>query len=178
MKPAFPSLALAAFLLGACHGKWPADMSDQPAVQPLEGPRPAPEGSLPVGGVETLEDREDAADLQNPFAHDPGALLRGARLFGTHCAVCHGPEGRGGGKISTKFPPAPDLRYQTICRRTDGFIYGTITAGGKAMPSMREGLTSRDRWALVTHVRHLQEEGCVAALPTVPGAPAPTEGGP
>ena len=44
------------------------------------------------------------------------------------------------------------------------------------MPPMREGLTSRDRWALVTHVRHLEKDGCVAALPTPPDG-TPSAGG-
>ena len=175
MRRALPTLAVGALLVSACNLKWPASMEEQPAPRPLTAPRPAPEGSVPVGGVETLEDREDASDLRNPYADDPGVSVKGERLFRTHCAICHGPEGRGGGKISTKFPPAPDLRYETICRRSDGFIYGTITAGGRAMPTMREGLTSRDRWALVTHVRRIEKEGCVAAAPTPPEGTAPAE---
>ena len=30
------------------------------------------------------------------------------------------------------------------------------------MPTMREGMTSQDRWDLVAHIRSLQKEGCVA----------------
>jgi mono/diheme cytochrome c family protein len=178
MKCSISTLVCAIFLASSCDLKWPASMDQQPAIRPLMAPRPAPEGSVPVGGVETVEDREDVGDLANPHARDPGAPARGEKLFGTHCAICHGPEGRGGGKISQKFPPAPDLRYETICRRSDGFIYGTITAGGRAMPPMREGLTSLDRWALVTHVRRLEKEGCVAALPTAADGTAPVGGTP
>jgi len=79
-------------------------MEEQPAVRPLTAPRPAPEGSVPVGGVETLDDREDAQDLQNPYAADPGAAATGERLFNTHCAICHGAKGHGDGKVSAKFP--------------------------------------------------------------------------
>jgi hypothetical protein len=56
------------------------------------------------------------------------------------------------------------LRHVSICKRSDGFLYGTLTAGGKAMPAMREGISSRDRWALVALVRALQREGCVGTL--------------
>jgi mono/diheme cytochrome c family protein len=153
-------LPLAALLGGGCDGKWPASMEQQPTVDPVAAPRPAPEGSIPVGGIESFESRDEAQDLTNPRAGDATSVVAGARLFQIHCVVCHGHAGRGDGKVSKKFPPAPDLRYRTICRRSDGFIYGTITAGGRAMPSLREGLTSRDRWALVSFVRGLQKSGC------------------
>ncbi len=161
------SVALAVLCLafgGACDGKkWPASMAQQPSVGPLEGPRKAPEGSVAVGTVDLVEAREDLEDATNPFANDPQAAARGARLFRLYCIACHGPEGRGDGKVSDKMPQAPDVRHQSICRRTDGFIYGTITLGGKAMPSLREGTTSRDRWELVSFVRSLQREGCTGS---------------
>jgi mono/diheme cytochrome c family protein len=174
MKPMGWLVALAAILVGACDGKWPASMEEQPSIDPVAAPRAAPEGSIPLGGIESFESREEAQDLTNPVATDPKAVVAGARLFQIHCAVCHGHTGRGDGKVSAKFPPAPDLRYRTICRRSDGFIYGTITAGGRAMPSLREGLTSRDRWALVSFVRDLQKSGCTDPAG---GVPAAGEGG-
>lgn len=156
--PAAFTLALAC---GACKNEqWPASMAQQPADQPLTQAWTAPEGSVPVGGVEHLEDREDDTDLHDPYPKNTVALQRGAHLFAIYCSVCHGAEGHGGGLVSKVFPPAPDLRHDSICKRTDGFIYGTITAGGRAMPSMREGLSSRDRWDLVAHVRQIQSEGC------------------
>jgi len=165
-------LAITALALVGC-GKWPASMEDQPSIQPLAAPRPAPPGTVPVGGVERLDDREDDIDLVDPLGADPDALERGRRLFGIHCAVCHGPEGHGDGRMSEVFPPAPDLRYLTICRRSDGFIYGTLTAGGRAMPPMREGLTSTERWSLVRYVRDLQRQGCFGR----PAAPEPAGDG-
>ncbi len=140
---------------------WPASMEQQPFVRPLAEARPVPDGALPLGGVETLADREDDADLPPPGAFDAGAEERGKLLFARHCTPCHGPEAKGDGPVSAKFPPAPNLRYVSICRRADGFLYGTFTAGGRAMPSMREGTTSRDRWDLVAYVRALQREGCL-----------------
>ncbi len=169
-------LFMGVFLLGGCDRRWPASMEDQPAVQAVWAPRPAPAGAVPVGGVVTLDDREDAEDLRNPFP--ASAPKEREALFSNHCASCHGREGHGAGKLATKFPPAPDLRYVTICRHTDGYIYGTITAGGKAMPNMREGLTTRQRWALVERVRDIQRDGCVTAAgvqtaPAAPGEAAP-----
>lgn len=140
---------------------WPASMEQQPVVGPLAEARPAPAGAVPLGGVESLSDREDDADLPPPRAFDAAAEERGKALFARHCTPCHGPEAKGDGPVSAKFPPAPNLRYASICKRTDGFLYGTLTAGGRAMPSMREGTTSRDRWDLVAYVRSLQSTGCL-----------------
>ena len=162
---------LAALALAACDDyQWPASMDRSPAVRPLSQARPSPAGSIPLGGVETLADREDDADLPPPAAFDGAAERRGQALFAIHCTACHGPEAKGDGPVSSKFPPAPNLRHVSICKRTDGFLYGTLTAGGKAMPSMREGLTSKDRWDLVAFVRALQREGCTGTM-------APQEGG-
>jgi mono/diheme cytochrome c family protein len=156
---------LVALALAGCNGyQWPASMERSPAVRPLSEARPSPSGSIPLGGVETLADREDDADLAPPVAFDSAAEARGRAAFSNHCTACHGPEGKGDGPVSAKFPPAPNLRHVSICKRTDGFLYGTLTAGGKAMPSAREGTTSRDRWDLVAFVRALQREGCTGTM--------------
>lgn len=151
--------------LVACssNARWPASMEQQPAVLSLAEARSAPLGSIPLGGVEVLEDRDDAEDLQSPTPLDAAASARGAKLFAAHCVPCHGSSGRGDGPVSEKFPEAPNVRHYSICRRTNGFLYGTLTTGGRAMPAMREGLTSRDRWDLVAHVRALQKEGCTGS---------------
>ena len=162
-------LGLAFLAASGCSGSWPSEMDRQPSVPALAEPRPAPEGAIPVGGVEHLESRDDDQDAANPIAKDVQATAHGEQLFATYCAVCHGDDGHGNGRLSKVFPPAPDLRYLTVCNRSDGFIYGTITAGGRAMPSQREGLTSRDRWSLVDYVRKIQSGGCVGAPADQPG---------
>jgi mono/diheme cytochrome c family protein len=156
------ALAACGLAVTACSSSylWPASMEQQPIVGPLAEARPAPAGAVPLGGVETLVDREDDAELAPPRAFDAASEERGRALFARHCTPCHGPDAKGDGPVSAKFPPAPNLRYASICKRTDGLLYGTLTAGGKAMPAMREGTSSRDRWDLVAFVRSLQREGC------------------
>ncbi len=168
-------LALALVFAGCNGGPWPSSMRDQPIRDALTDIRPAPPGSVPVGGVEHLDDREDDQDLADPFPKDAAAVERGHDLFEIHCAICHNADGHGNGKLSKVFPPAPDLRHITICHRTDGFIYGTITAGGRAMPSLRYGLSSHDRWDLVAFVRNIQSQGCVN--PEAAQAPGGATGG-
>jgi S-disulfanyl-L-cysteine oxidoreductase SoxD len=149
-------LAIALFLGAACSNDWRTDMWYQPSLRPEDGPRPQPEHSVPLGAGPRYEGRDDTEDLGNPVAATPESLAHGRALFLARCAPCHGPEGHGGGPVSRFFPPAPDLAYATVQRRSDGFIWGTISYGGKAMPPAREGLTARDRWDLVNHVRVIQ----------------------
>jgi len=157
------ALLLACLLLSACSAKsflWPASMEQQPSIQPLSEARPMPEGAVPLGGIEVVVDRDDVEDARPPVPFDTAAERNGKLLFSRLCTACHGPQARGDGPVSSQFPPAPNLRHVSICRRSDGYLYGTLTAGGKAMPSMREGTSARDRWNLVAYVRSLQREGC------------------
>jgi mono/diheme cytochrome c family protein len=152
------SLALVAIGFAAlgCRNDWRTDMWYQPSLRPEDAPRPAPEHSVPLTAGRLLVDRDDAEPLVDPVAATPESVARGRALFGERCAACHGPEGHGGGPVSKFFPPAPDLAFGTIKAHSDGYIYGTITFGGRAMPAQAEGLTLQDRWDLVNFVRHVQ----------------------
>lgn len=155
-------LALVALVMGlaaGCRNDWRTDMWYQPAVQPQEEPRPQPAQSVPLGAGRPLADRDDAGELQDPVPPTEASLAHGKSLFAQRCAPCHGSAGRGGGPVSKYFPPAPDLAYQTVRARSDGFIFGTITFGGRAMPPQSEGLTVDDRWDLVNWVRRIQLQG-------------------
>ncbi len=152
----------AVLLLSGCDNSWRTDMWYQPSIRPEDAPRPQPEHSVALGAGPHFEGRDDTEELVNPVAPAQGSLDHGKTLFMARCAPCHGSEGHGGGPVSRFFPPAPDLAYQTVRARSDGFIWGTITYGGRAMPPQREGLTERDRWDLVNHVRAIQGQVKVA----------------
>ncbi len=149
-------LAAAALLLGACSNDWRTDMWYQPSLRPEDAPRPEPEHSVPLGAAPPYQSRDDTEGLADPVPPTRESLVRGKELFLARCAPCHGPEGHGGGPVSRFFPPAPDLAYAAVQARSDGFIWGTISYGGKAMPPQREGLTATDRWDLVNWVRAIQ----------------------
>ena len=138
-----------------CSNDWRTDMWFQPSRAARATPRPEPEGSVPLFARLHLEDRDDAEGLRAPPA-DEGAELRGQALFLDRCQSCHGPQGHGGGPVGKFFPPAPDLSYPVIVKRSDGYLYATIGLGGKSMPPMGEGLDERDRWDLVRFIRHVQ----------------------
>jgi mono/diheme cytochrome c family protein len=152
------ALALAAALGAAgCGRDWRTDMWYQPSLRAEDAPRPEPEGSIPLGAAVRYADRDETEELPDPVPRTEASLAHGRALFLARCAPCHGPDGHGGGPVSRYFPPAPDLASATVRGRSDGYIFGTITFGGRAMPSQREGLTVRDRWDLVNHVRAIQE---------------------
>ena len=149
--------AVAAILVAAgCDRSWRTDMWYQPSLRAEDAPRPEPEGSIPLGAAPRYADREETQDLVDPIRPTAASLAHGSALFAARCAPCHGPEGHGGGPVSRYFPPAPDLASPTVRGRSDGYLFGTITFGGRAMPAQREGLTERDRWDLVNHVRDIQ----------------------
>ncbi len=150
-------LALAAtLLLAGCGNDWRTDMWYQPSLRPEDAPRPEPERSVPLGAGPAYQSRDDTVDLANPVAPGKESLVHGRTLFLARCAPCHGETGHGGGPVSRFFPAAPDLAYVTVQHRSDGYVWGTITFGGRAMPPQREGLTDRDRWDLVNWVRVVQ----------------------
>ncbi len=150
------ALAACAALVAACSNDWRTDMWYQPSIRPEQDPRPQPERSVPLGAGPKYVDRDDTTDLENPVPPTPESLAHGKMLFVARCAPCHGPEGHGGGPVSKFFPQAPDLAYATVKARSDGYIWGTISYGGKAMPPQREGLSATDRWDIVNHVRAIQ----------------------
>lgn len=159
---------LALAVAAACSNDWRTDMWYQPSLRPQQAPRPEPERSVALGATPRYETRDDTEQLTDPVAVSTTSLARGQTLFAARCAPCHGPEGHGGGPVSKFFPPAPDLAYVKVRERTDGFIWGTISYGGKAMPPQREALTADDRWAIVHHVRHIQAVAPVIAAPAQP----------
>ena len=154
------AMGVGVLLAAGCARDWRTDMWYQPSLRPEDGPRAEPEGSIPLGApLAVPADRDEADGLADPLPRSDAARTRGRALFQARSAPCHGPEGRGGGPVSRWFPPAPDLTAPATRARSDGYLWGTITYGGRAMPPQREGLTPADRWALVQHVRALQEGG-------------------
>ncbi len=147
---------LAAALAAGCSGDaWP-DMSVQPTSRSRIPPRPEPERSIPLGAEIRYAGRDDTASLSNPVPAIAASLAHGRAIFVDRCAPCHGLDGHGGGPVGRLFPRPADLAYEKVRARSDGFVWGTITYGGEAMPSAREGLGVRDRWDVVNWVRALQ----------------------
>jgi high-affinity iron transporter len=97
-------------------------------------------------------------------------LARGAEVYRTTCAGCHGDLGRGDGAMAAGLDPAPsNLADWTALRDQSPLdFYRRVNIGvvGTAMPAFEERLPAEDRWAVALYASTLR-------LPPVSGeAPA------
>jgi cytochrome c6 len=77
-------------------------------------------------------------------------VLRGADLYGRHCAVCHGAGGR------PVLPSAPDFTKPTALLKPDLALLGTVRSGRGAMPAYQGLLRDREILDIVAHLRTLR----------------------
>lgn len=86
----------------------------------------------------------------NPFGSQPSAIAGGAKLFGEHCAKCHGQDSLGRGK-------RPSLRTARVQQQaTEGDIFWLLKNGnlGHGMPNW-SGIPEPSRWQLIAYVKSL-----------------------
>jgi copper transport protein len=103
-------------------------------------------------------DRSSPVDLA-----DSAVIQRGSRLFAEQCVSCHGVSGQGTNMAETMGHSESgtiDLTGDRTQQRTDGDLYGVMTAGipGSEMPAFDIALDDDQRWALVAHIRQLQRD--------------------
>lgn len=89
------------------------------------------------------------------------SLRQGEKLFLQNCSVCHGEKGDGKGPAAAalKPPPANFLERKHSAIYSPGEKYWIINkgTGETGMPAFPQ-LTPVDRWHLVNHILHLQQE--------------------
>jgi mono/diheme cytochrome c family protein len=94
-----------------------------------------------------------------------GNAGRGARIFATNCARCHGKEGKGDGtdlvKLQSTVSPDDWTDKESNQGLTDSFIVAMITKGGKAngksliMPAFGHKLNVQQVQDLLAFIRSL-----------------------
>ncbi|HUL57521.1 MAG TPA: cytochrome c/FTR1 family iron permease [Usitatibacter sp.] len=85
-------------------------------------------------------------------------VARGATLFATQCATCHGATGHGDGPAAKGMdpPPADFLDREHMGKRSAFGIFNTVTLGVQGTPMRAFGeLSEDDRWALAFYVASL-----------------------
>ncbi|MDB6083762.1 MAG: high-affinity Fe2+/Pb2+ permease precursor [Gammaproteobacteria bacterium] len=85
-------------------------------------------------------------------------LARGARIYATTCAGCHGADGHGDGPAGAQLQPRP-VAFTDRTRAAERSVlslYQAVTHGvpGTAMPGFPQ-ISTADRWAVAFHVGRL-----------------------
>lgn len=106
--------------------------------------------------------------LTNPVLADEESLARGAELYTTHCASCHGDGGMGDGPAGTALDPAAAPIAHTSQMLGDDYLFWRISEGGamapfnSVMPPWSATLDEQERWDVINYVQAL---GSGAAAP-------------
>ena len=171
----FALLALLALLV-ACTTATPA--AEGPA-EPTTAPRMGQ--GMGMGRQSGMMARHRAplpaayADLKNPTTADEASLQRGAELFVTHCATCHGDGGMGDGPTGAGLDPSPAPIAHTSQMMGDNYLFYRVSEGGamepfnSAMPAWKETLDEQARWDVLNYVQALGS-GAVTPRQTSGGA--------
>ena len=98
----------------------------------------------------------DGASMRPPV---PGTVARGADRYHIYCQPCHDPRGDGKGVLAQRGGvPTTSMHDPKVLNAVDGHIYNVITNGQGLMPAYRWPIPPADRWAIVAHVRQLQQQ--------------------
>jgi len=79
------------------------------------------------------------------------------QLFQVHCAMCHGPDGKGDTVIG-KSAGIPDLHAAAVQQQSDAALAEFIANGKGVMPPFKNSLSGEQIHALVGHVRTLAQQ--------------------
>jgi mono/diheme cytochrome c family protein len=91
-----------------------------------------------------------ASALRNPYEGDREAIGAGGKLYGMHCARCHGERGEGAGN-------APSLPSPEVRRASSGALFWFLTNGDlrRGMPAWSR-LSEPRRWQIVAFLKTLE----------------------
>lgn len=149
-------------------------MYDQPRYDPLEASALFPDGrsarSYPAGTVPYAEGTSSPNDPAltgktltgelvkgSPVKVDTALVTLGQERYNIYCIPCHGPAGKGDGKvIPFGFPKPPDLTGDTVKALSAGDIFNVIANGKGNMYPYGYRVKPNERWAIISYIRALQ----------------------
>lgn len=123
-----------------------------PAIQAGMGNNPLSAAALEAARQASLVDTFPfpARDMEKVLQH-------GKNRFMIYCIVCHDPLGTGRGMIVQRgYTQPPSYHIDRLRKVRVGHFYRVITLGYGSMPSYREQIPPRDRWAIAAYIRALQ----------------------
>jgi hypothetical protein len=105
----------------------------------------------------------------NPLPLDDAARERGRQRYEIYCGVCHDKNGDGKGLLFERGKvPTPSFHQDRLRQAPDGYLFGVVTNGFGLMPSYAYPIPVADRWAIIAHVRTLQQRRLAAAAGGAP----------
>jgi mono/diheme cytochrome c family protein len=110
----------------------------------------------------------DAAAKKNPVKPTPEGLAEARKLYGYHCAMCHGKDGDGKGDLAEQMKlDLHDWRNSSsISKYTDGELFYIVTNGRGKMEGGEGDRTKEElRWNLVNLVRSFGAKSTEATKP-------------
>jgi mono/diheme cytochrome c family protein len=124
-------------------------------------------GHLPLHYAATPADAQRAGrELISPVADRKAALARGAVVYANFCETCHGPEGKGDGRVAQRgFPMPASLLAPRALQMPDGQMFHVLTYGQGNMPSYAAQIDRNDRWAVIEYVRSQQRVAPASSRP-------------
>lgn len=119
-----------------------------------------------VGHVRSWHKGPIATYSDKPIKGDP---VHGKKLYGQHCAACHGPNGEGGKGTGVTFSRPRDLPIMAPALHNPGFlvaapdamIKATLMYGREGTPMtsfLKQGLKEKDIDDIVSYVRAFEKE--------------------
>jgi mono/diheme cytochrome c family protein len=114
-----------------------------------------PKDSQPAEPTAAAIPQDDSAK-KNPVKPTADGLAEAKKLYGYHCAMCHGPNGDGKGDLAEQMKlQLSDWRNaDALSKYTDGALFYIITNGrGKMVGGEGDRTKEEIRWNLVSYVR-------------------------
>lgn len=118
----------------------------RPRPETRQEPQAAAPGPIPA---------EDAAK-KNPVKPTPDGMAEAKKLYGYHCAMCHGKDGDGKGDLAAdmKLDLKDWRKPDSLAKMTDGELFYIVTNGRGKMTGGEGDRTKEEvRWNLVNVVR-------------------------
>jgi len=104
----------------------------------------------------------DAPRSPNPIPLTPENLIVGIKLYGEHCAFCHGTS-RGVSSATPVakglYPNPPQLASDGVEDDPEGYTFWKIRHGIRwtGMPSWKSALTDQQIWTLALFLKHMNK---------------------
>ncbi len=167
------ALALAAILLALPWRRRRAALLTIAAASLLLAPWPAPALLFAPAAPTSFH--------AGPTGFSVEAIAVGARIYGQHCAACHGDDGRGEGPLAATLPRwPPTLVGPLLGRRADGELFWHIADGMRdddgslVMPAFAGVLRDDEIWAVLDYAKALAAgEGAKSAAGWPMAVPVP-----